>query len=159
MPAPVGKSAATRDTAVYVENLNQVLRALSKIDKDLQQKVRDASVDIATEQLGKSRAAAQTPLQQMVAGALTVRRDRVPVIYAGPKRLRAQTKLTDVFYGAEFGGGARSTTRQFLPHKGRRGYFLYPTLRANSRRYYDMWADACDEAFEAWNDRAGSGVL
>lgn len=31
--------------------------------------------------------------------------------------------------GAEFGGGARPTTRQFRPHLGQTGYFLYPTIR------------------------------
>jgi hypothetical protein len=35
----------------------------------------------------------------------------------------------DVFFGAEFGGQARPTTRQFLRHRGRSGYFFWQTVR------------------------------
>ncbi|TXH55732.1 MAG: hypothetical protein E6Q97_08210 [Desulfurellales bacterium] len=31
--------------------------------------------------------------------------------------------------GHEFGGGARPQTRQFPPHRGRDGYFFYPSIR------------------------------
>jgi hypothetical protein len=34
-----------------------------------------------------------------------------------------------VFFGAEFGGGARRRTDQFLRHKGTSGYFFWPTVR------------------------------
>jgi hypothetical protein len=32
--------------------------------------------------------------------------------------------------GHEFGGGGRPRTRQFPPHKGKEGYFLFPTIRS-----------------------------
>ena len=37
--------------------------------------------------------------------------------------------MGDVFYGAEFGGGRRRTTQQFLRHRGRSGYFFWHAVR------------------------------
>lgn len=34
------------------------------------------------------------------------------------------------FAGQEFGGRSRRRTMQFQPHRGRQGYWLYPTVRA-----------------------------
>ncbi|GAB4333692.1 MAG: hypothetical protein Kow0010_20360 [Dehalococcoidia bacterium] len=51
------------------------------------------------------------------------------------------------FYGQEFGGGARPRTRQFPPHRGREGYFLWPTVRRRLRTAYEEWADIFDEIF------------
>lgn len=142
------------DPKVEIKGLTQLLRALNKIDKDLQNKVRDASQQIANDLVSGAKNAASTPLQNLAASALKAKRDRVPVVKVGTGMLRPGTRGTDIFYGAEFGGGARPTTQQFLPHRGRRGYFLYPTARARSRRYTDLWADAVDDAFKAWNYRA-----
>jgi hypothetical protein len=34
-----------------------------------------------------------------------------------------------VFFGAEFGGGRRKTTQQFLRHRGNQGYFFWQAVR------------------------------
>lgn len=49
------------------------------------------------------------------------------------------------FYGHEFGGGARPRTRQFPQHRGKQGYFLYPTVREEVRDVFDEWNDLFDE--------------
>jgi len=143
------------ETAVQVTGVKQLLRALSKIDKDLQAEVRDASQDIATDLLSGTRNAATTPLAMKVAAGLKVKRDRVPVVSASGNV--DGVPLRDIFYGAEFGGQRRPTTQQFQPHRGRRGYFLYPTARARGRHYAALWADAVDQAFKAWDYRAPKG--
>jgi hypothetical protein len=145
----------SRETAVHVTGVRQLLKALSKIDKDLQAEVRDASQDIATDLVSGAKNAAATPLQNKVAGGLKVKRDRVPVVSASGKV--DGIPMRDIFYGAEFGGGRRPTTQQFTPHQGRRGYFLYPTARARGRHYAALWADAVDQAFKAWDYRAPKG--
>jgi hypothetical protein len=53
------------------------------------------------------------------------------------------------FYGQEFGGGARQRTRQFPPHRGREGYFLWPTVRRRLKTAGRDWADLFDEIFGA----------
>lgn len=47
--------------------------------------------------------------------------------------------------GHEFGGGRKLTTRQFPIHSGRRGYFFYPTIRANAQELLERYADAVEE--------------
>lgn len=139
------------ETGIKIVGLNKFLRVLNKIPKDMQAGIRDASQGIANDLVSASKQAAHTPLQRMAAGGLKARRDRVPVV-ATSGTVGAGVPTKDVFYGAEFGGGRRDTTRQFLPHKGRTGYFFYPTARARGEKYFDMWADAIDAAFKAWED-------
>lgn len=51
------------------------------------------------------------------------------------------------FFGHEFGGGARPRTRQFPRHRGREGYVLYPTVRAEQKTAEADWNDIFDELF------------
>lgn len=145
------------ERVVQVEGLNQLLRVLNKLPKDLQKDLRDASVDIADMLVSGARGAATTPLQTLVAQGLKARRDRIPVVTTGRGKVSDTARMPDVFYGAEFGGRRRPTTQQFLEHRGRRGYFLYPTARAQGRRYAGLWADAVDKAFKDWDNRKAAG--
>lgn len=61
------------------------------------------------------------------------------VVAGGPKALG--------FYGHEFGGGARPTTRQFPVHRGRDGYFLYPVVREEVKNAEEDWNRIFDEVF------------
>lgn len=57
-------------------------------------------------------------------------------------RLRSAVAGAEFVLGAEFGGGARPTTRQFQPWRGRgeqAGYFLYPAIRDNSARIIEQF--------------------
>jgi hypothetical protein len=47
--------------------------------------------------------------------------------------------------GHEFGGGKKPTTRQFPVHKGREGYFFYPTIRRHTDELVEMFGDAVEE--------------
>lgn len=144
---------ADKDTIVKVEGMRELLRALSKIDKDLQADVRDASGQIANDQVNAAKNAASTPLQSLAASGLKVKRDRVPVIRVGKGMVKPGVREMDIFYGAEFGGRRRNTTQQFLEHRGTRGYFFYPTARARGKHYATLWADAVDNAFREWDFR------
>jgi hypothetical protein len=127
---------------------------LNKLPKDLNNETRDASQEIAGKLVSAATQAAHTPLQQLAAKGLKAKRDRIPVVTVSGT-VRKGVKATDIFYGAEFGGQRRPTTMQFQPHIGKRGYFVYPTLRAQGSRYYDMWVDAIDKAFKDWEHRGG----
>ena len=75
----------------------------------------------------------------------------------------AKVKAIDVWYGIEFGGGKygkgnpkprknyrdgptkggkHAYTTQFRPHKGRKGYFFYPTVRAEGRNIERLYRKA-----------------
>lgn len=142
------------ETNFEVRGLNQLLKALNKIPKELQAEVRDASGAIAADLVAGATNAAHTPLQRLAASGLKVKRDRVPVIRVGLNKVRPGTRAADIFYGAEFGGRRRPTTQQFLEHKGRIGYFLYPTARARGRKYADLWDAAVDKAMKSWDYKA-----
>lgn len=146
-----------------------MLRGLSK---EASQQLREASFgltdDIATQ--AANRAYQLGGLAALVAPAITGRRDREPTIKYGnsqklPKygrtsqggfyqrsRKGPQQTIGAVIWGAEFGGGARPTTQQFLPWLGNdstAGYFLYPTIRDMSdemeARYWEAVMKAIDD--------------
>jgi hypothetical protein len=75
----------------------------------------------------------------------------------------AKVKAIDVWYGIEFGGGKygkgnpkprvnyrdgvtkggkHAYTTQFRPHKGRKGYFFYPTVRAEGANIERLYGEA-----------------
>ena len=99
-----------------------------------------------------------------------------------PNRIR-KTKVTrgDVFFGAEFGGGkfgkgaktsagARSVnkkgesrdgyrkgggyTSQFLRHRGRAGYFFWPTVRKEKKNIAREYLDAIQKVLKTLDDNA-----
>jgi len=149
--------AGDRAPQIQVEGLRRFLRVLNKLPKDLQNETRDASQEIAGKLVTAATNAAHTPLQQLAAKGLKAKRDRIPVVTVSGtlQGKHHKVRATEIFYGAEFGGQQRPTTQQFQPHLGKRGYFLYPTLRAQGSRYYDMWEDAIDKAFKQWEHRGG----
>lgn len=51
------------------------------------------------------------------------------------------------FFGHEFGGGAKPSTRQFPIHRGIDGYFLYPVVREEMEHAGERWNQIFDEVF------------
>lgn len=47
--------------------------------------------------------------------------------------------------GHEFGGGAKPSTRQFPVHRGKQGYFFYPTIRRHADELVERFGDAVEE--------------
>jgi hypothetical protein len=87
------------------------------------------------------------------------------------KRTEAsKARRIDVFFGTEFGGGKygkgnktpRTTsqgaivrrgggyTTQFRPHRGRQGYFFYPTVRSEGPNIVRMYADGVERVRKQW---------
>ena len=94
-----------------------------------------------------------------------------------PNRSR-KTKVTrgDVFFGAEFGGGKHGSsnrtvagaksragtemprkgggrTTQFLRHRGKSGYFFWPTVRKNKDNIAKEYLNAIDRVLDNLKDR------
>jgi hypothetical protein len=83
----------------------------------------------------------------------------------------AKAKRIDVFFGTEFGGGkfrkgnptSRQTvqggavrsgggyTSQFRPHRGKRGYFFYPTVRSEGPNIVRMYANGVERVRNQWS--------
>lgn len=129
-----------------IKGLPQLLKACDKIPKAMEAETQDAARQVAREVVSGARGAARSPQQALAASTLSAGTDgdggTVGSTWAG-------------FAGSEFGGGARPTTRQFPPYRGKRGYFLYPSMRANASRLNEIWDDAMDRVGELWDYKPG----
>jgi len=147
--------------AYTIKGLN---RALRQLPKEAAGQLRDASVVIASRVAddARSRAVRGSGAAHLVAPSIKATRDRVPAVRQGssrklpPRHGRARGKgrqtIGDLTFGAEFGGGARSSTRQFLPWRGSSaaaGYFLYPAVRDNAAATGEAYSAALDAALQA----------
>ena len=132
---------------IHVEGLNETLRAFRQYGPEAANELRTEAKNIAATVAAKQQAAGRSSSRQSAMAAPTVRarRDRVPVIVAG-----GRSKAGMVFFGAEFGGQRRPTTRQFRPYKGHTGYWFYPTLRASMPAILDAYSRALDRAARRW---------
>ena len=153
--------------AVEVEGLYEMLRGFSKASPFFNEMVRKVSTDLAVDLLAAVRVEAGTISRSRQALELTrglkVRKDRVPSIRLQPNMLfrsksRSNRKrglvqgpgltrkvtMGDVFFGAEFGGGVRPTTKQFLRHRGQSGYFFWPTVRKRKNEIAREYLDGID---------------
>ena len=90
------------------------------------------------------------PLRPRVSGKGSLSRTKASIRgQAGQKdaRVLGGGPKAHGFYGHEFGGGARPGTRQFPVHRGRDGYFLYPTVRQEVKNAEEDWNRIFDEVF------------
>lgn len=172
----VGRAGAV-SIAVEIEGLYDMLRGFSKASPFFNEQIRKVSTDLAVDLLAAVRVEAGTISRSRQALELTrglkVRKDRVPSIrLSGDMQFRSKTRsnrkrgrtqgpvirgqfgldrkvtMKDVFFGAEFGGGATSTTKQFLRHRGQSGYFFWPTVRKKKNAIAKRYLDGITEVVE-----------
>ncbi len=149
-----------KQTSTY-SNVKALNKSLRRLPKEATAQLRDASADIAASVATGARAAAIRVggVARLVEPTIRSTRDRVPVVRMGGtgrlptsgssySRSRQGSRQTvgDVIFGAEFGGQARPTTRQFRPHLGTTGYFLWPTVREQSDDTQRRYSQALDDA-------------
>ena len=148
------------DEPVLIEGLGDFLRDLAKTYPDFNKEARIASQGVAELLVVAAtfEAASVTRNRQAleVMKGLRAQRDRIPTIKlqeksgfvskSKPNRSR-KTKVTrgDVFFGAEFGGGAKRNTLQFLRHRGQSGYFFWPTVRKQKNEIAKEYLEGIDK--------------
>ena len=152
----LGFSVVPRGNTVEVKDLFETLRKFEKASPVFKKEMRKVAYSIAKDLQAKVKIEAglsgSTPGRArqylQVAKGLRASNDNVPTIkLRGNEPFRSTTRpvnqnirkrikgrsqkvvLSDIFFGAEFGGGARPTTKQFLRHRGQSGYFFWPTVR------------------------------
>jgi hypothetical protein len=142
---------------VKVEGLDETLRAFNAYGKDANRELRQAAGVHADRIVGMLNTAAANAGKGAALSAGSVKRksDRVPAIAAGgSRRVKTSTgnKVTagDVFFGFEFGGGARPTTKQFPPWLGRTGYWFWPLIRREMPALRRAYLQTLDELAQKW---------
>lgn len=146
-------STIRQGITVEIDGLREMQAVLRRMPKTAQAEARTQSQKIADTETTRIQRAARTRQGRLAARSVRSRRDRVPTVAAGGARtVRPGVRGGDVFFGAEFGGRGRPSTRQFPPHRGRRGYFMWPTLRADTDRMFKQWSKAVDKIADEWAD-------
>lgn len=164
--APGGKTS----DPVQIIGITEFLRAASKADANFNKEMRIAAQEVASSLVvtAKVNAMGVTRNRQAheVMKGMRARHDRIPTIKldsnstfvsrsrrytssqnmnVGGARNRRLVTRGDVFFGAEFGGGARKGTRQFLRHRGRSGYFFWPAVRQRKHEIAKLYLEAIDK--------------
>lgn len=144
------------DGGVQVEGLPGLIRAVTAL-APVTQRAADQSIGgWAVDEQNRVRAAARRSdrTSKMVSASVRAATGKGGRISAGgPGRLPSGTgTYGDVFFGAEFGGGARPTTKQFRPYRSR-GYWFFPTIEADEATTLITAAEVgLDAAADVWAD-------
>jgi hypothetical protein len=153
---------------IEILGIAEFLRDASRADANFNNEMRKAAEKVAQNLLDKAKAEAGTVTRSRqaveVMKGMSASRDRIPTIklkenspfqsksnkftssYNIKTKRRVKRKVTrgDVFFGAEFGGGATPRTKQFLRHRGRSGYFFWPTVRKEKQNIANEYLEAID---------------
>lgn len=139
---------------IEVKGLKELLKDLSSYGPAASKAAREESKAIAgdTAERAQRRAVSSgDKLSAAVGVTIRARSDRVPAIVSGGARrlaISGRARGGEAFFGAEFGGGKGKTTRQFRPHKGRQGYFLWPQIREDEQEMIRRWLDAIEKILD-----------
>jgi len=153
-----GQAGVVTDVVV-VKDLFETLRKFQKASPLFNKEIRKVAYTIARDLEKNVRIEAGTVSRArqavQVAKGLRASNDRIPTIKlrnnepfiskSRPNsRRRKPVTRGDVFFGAEFGGGERPTTRQFLRHRGQSGYFFWPTVRKRKNQIAKEYLEGMD---------------
>lgn len=160
------------DVTRQIDGLQQFFKDIRKLPPEFTKELRKGSVEVANHVVKRTQARASTQQERAVAVALQARPDRVPKIAVASgrafvsasrpnRRRKTKVKAIDVFFGTEFGGGKYGKgnrtprksfrdgstkgggyTSQFRAHRGRQGYFFYPTVRDEGDTIERLYGEA-----------------
>lgn len=143
-----------------IDGARETLRAFNRLPKQANDSLRTRSMELATSLAGKVKSAgvAEGRQARIVAATVAVRRDRVPIIVAGgSKRIgRHRAPAYALLFGSEFGMNKRSgwyalprfedsPARQYKPHRGRQGRWIFPTADEAQPEISAAWNRIADD--------------
>src|SRR5262245_13856926 len=137
---------ASKHTAIKVEGINELLRDLNKMPKEVNAQVRKGSYAIASELAGQLHGWGGTAQAAPLLDRVRARNDRVPNISLGGEAragVSGGARVGDLM-GANFGSHAFP---QFPPVK-RPDYYVYALIQHRSSDIMRMWAEALGKRSE-----------
>lgn len=127
-------------------DVKATLAAFRRLPKEATKSLRERTLELAGTLADKVESAARSEGRQatLVAGSVKARKDRIPTIQAGgAKRVgRNRVPLHKVLFGAEFGS---NRLPQFEPHRGKLGYFMFPTVEREKATIGRAWERVADD--------------
>jgi Holliday junction resolvase RusA-like endonuclease len=154
---------------IEIIGIAKFLRDAQRKDKDFDKEMKKASRQVAASLILKAKDEAATATRsrqaiQVMRGmrARSIITPTVSLSHNSPfisksnpnKNRKKPVTRGDVFFGAEFGGGARPRTQQFLRHRGRKGYFFWPTVRKEKDNIAKEYLDAIQRVLNTLKDSA-----
>jgi len=148
--AKVGNLAQTlKDMAQLVPKLEE---RLTEINSELVQgAVADAHSNFyrTVPRAGRSVPTRAHSATRRGRGSITSSRDSMRAVTTGiDAKIVAGGPSAPSFFGHEFGGGRRPTTRQFPAFKGATGYVLYPAIRKRTEVAEKQWLELAESVIE-----------
>ena len=155
----IGFGVVAGGNTVVVKDLFETLRKFEQASSLFKKEMRKVALVIAKDLQGQVRIEAGSVSRSrqaiQVARGLRAVNENIPTIklrsseqFISKSRPNSRRKKPvtrgDVFFGAEFGGGATRTTRQFLRHRGQSGYFFWPTVRKRKNEIAKEYLDGMD---------------
>ena len=155
----IGFGVVAGGNTVVVKDLFETLRKFEQASSLFKKEMRKVALTIAKDLQNQVRVEAGTVSRSrqaiQVARGLRAVNENIPTIklrsseqFISKSRPNSRRKKPvtrgDVFFGAEFGGGATRTTRQFLRHRGQSGYFFWPTVRKLKNEIAKEYLDGMD---------------
>lgn len=154
-----GRKAKSISLTVRIDGAQTTLKAFRDLPKEASDELRDAAQGLSEKMAGWVRAAGQAEGRQasLLVGTVKAKRDRLPyMVVGGTKRIGhawpggGRAPAFALLFGSEFGSGRG---HGFLPHRGKVGYWIFPTIEAHEGEIAREWGKAADEVL----DRFSSG--
>lgn len=154
------KSGAGRQTLqlkIDDRDLRALLATFGKMDDIAKNDMRKIAASISEKVANEVRYAASQSGKPAVNNAIMQslkisKSDKAPNFSLGgsPRVTSRGTKAGEILFGAEFGS---NKYRQFPPHLGKTGYFIFPTLRKMQRSILAEWLSGYKLIRDAWVKR------
>lgn len=131
---------------VRVEGVDEAVRAFRRLPKVAKQSLSERTKALSEVLAASARRAGQADSAQsaLVAGLVKARKGQTPFIAGGgSKRVgRNRVPAYKVIFGSEFGSNRLA---QFRPHRGKLGYWLFPTVEREKAKITKAWLDVADD--------------
>lgn len=135
--------------SLRVDGLKETLQAFNRLGKDANKALREGSFELSQTLAAQVQAAAESHSGQsaLLASTVKARRDRAPFIEVGGTKRVGRNKVPafKVLFGSEFGS---NNLPQFRPHRGRMGYWAFPTVEANQDEISAAWNQVADKLLD-----------
>lgn len=153
-----GRAAKSISLTVRIDGAQATLKAFRDLPKDASDELRDRAQELSEKMAGWVRAAGNAEGRQasLLVGTVKAKRDRLPyMVVGGTKRIghawpgAGRAPAYQLLFGSEFGS---SRGHGFLPHRGKAGYWVFPTIEAHEGDIAREWNKAADEVIAKFGD-------
>lgn len=149
-----GRNAQGISLTVRIDGAQATLKAFRDLPKEASDALRVASLDLSQSMANWVRAAGSAEGRQasLLVGTVKARRDRLPYMVVGgsskighPWPGGGKAPAYKLLFGSEFGS---SRGHGFLAHRGKAGYWVFPTIEAHESEIATRWQAAADEVVD-----------